>query len=183
MTRDQLVARLKRAGERATVSGEENQPGTRLMFDAIKSGFHGGEWFLRQIILASTAISRLFSSAFGSRSIRRGIIVAEGNDVACQTWIEGVFVREFTQSPAGALPPDGQRVVWDLGDRIRFDAIRIGWSRSGYGPTIGVFSDSSGPKRKITTPDHVVRRVIKKGGAMGANRRCHHPPDRAPCSR
>ena len=37
---------------------------------------------------------------------------------ACGVFGEGVrdarFVREFTLSPAGPLPPNGQRVVWDL---------------------------------------------------------------------
>ena len=47
--------------------------------------------------------------AFENRSIRRGIIVVDGNFAACQTWIEGTFVREFTQSPAGTLPPNDQR--------------------------------------------------------------------------
>src|SRR5664280_1155329 len=50
-------------------------------------------------------------AAFGDRTLRRGIMVVEGNHIACQTWIEGTFVREFTQSPAGPLPPNGQRVV------------------------------------------------------------------------
>ena len=45
-----------------------------------------------------------------------------GQDVAdCQTWSEGAFVREFTQSPAGSLPPNGQRVVCDLLNIFRFD--------------------------------------------------------------
>ena len=54
--------------------------------------------------------------------IRRGIIVAEGDLIACQTWIEGVFVREFTHSPAGSLLPNGRRVVMDLINIFRFDA-------------------------------------------------------------
>jgi hypothetical protein len=41
--------------------------------------------------------------------------------MACQTWIEGTFVREFTQSPAGPLPPTGTRVVMDLINIFRFD--------------------------------------------------------------
>jgi predicted ester cyclase len=45
----------------------------------------------------------------------------EGHYVACQTWIECRFVREFTHSPAGALPPNGQRAVWDLMNLFRFD--------------------------------------------------------------
>ena len=60
-------------------------------------------------------------AAFDDRSIRRGIIVVEGNDIACQTWIEGTFVREFTQSPVGPLPPNGKRVVFDLINIFRMD--------------------------------------------------------------
>lgn len=37
-------------------------------------------------------------AAFDDRSIRRGVVVAEGPFVPCQTWIEGTFVREFTHS-------------------------------------------------------------------------------------
>jgi predicted ester cyclase len=61
-----------------------------------------------------------------SRSVRRsfhspGGIVAEGDYIACQTWIEGTFLREFAPSPAGPLPPNGQRVVWNLLNIFRFD--------------------------------------------------------------
>ena len=45
----------------------------------------------------------------------------EGNTIACQTWIEGTFVREFTQSPIGSLPPNGRLVVWDLNNIYTFD--------------------------------------------------------------
>ncbi|WP_234315023.1 ester cyclase [Streptomyces sp. NRRL F-5135] len=41
--------------------------------------------------------------------------------LACQTWIEGTFAREFTQSPVGPLPPNGKRVVFDLINIFRFD--------------------------------------------------------------
>jgi len=60
-------------------------------------------------------------AAFDDRSIRRGIIVVEGNYIACRTWIEGMFVRDFTQVPAGPLRPNGQRVVWDLLNIFLFD--------------------------------------------------------------
>ena len=52
---------------------------------------------------------------------RRGIIVAEGQYMACQTWIEGTFAHPFTQSPAGRLEPTGARVVMDLMNIFRFD--------------------------------------------------------------
>ena len=47
--------------------------------------------------------------------------MAEDNFIACQTWMEGTFVRPFTQSPAGRLEPTGARVVWDLMNIFRFD--------------------------------------------------------------
>ena len=45
----------------------------------------------------------------------------EGEYVACQTWIEGRFVREFSQSPVGLLPPNGAVVTWDLSNIFWFD--------------------------------------------------------------
>jgi|ERR1700722_8047384 predicted ester cyclase len=99
MTRDQLVACLKRAGE-LQISGED-QPELDSHFDTIHFRFHGPDGFEADYSGLSN--------------------VAEGNDVACQTWIEGTFVGEFTQSPAASLPPNGQRVVWDLLNIFRFD--------------------------------------------------------------
>jgi predicted ester cyclase len=55
--------------------------------------------------------------------------------VACQTWIEGTFVRDFTQSPVGPIPPNGKRVTFDLINIFRFDdAGRIAeeWVRADY---------------------------------------------------
>ncbi|MFI1393294.1 ester cyclase [Streptomyces griseoaurantiacus] len=75
--------------------------------------------------------------AFDDRSIRRGIVVAEGDYLACQTWIEGTFAREFTQSPVGPLPPNGKGVVFDLINIFRFDD-RGRLIEDGYAPTIAV---------------------------------------------
>ena len=61
-------------------------------------------------------------AAFDDLSIRRGIIVVDGDHVACQTWIEGRFVREFTQSPAGKVAPNGQRITFDLANIFRLDS-------------------------------------------------------------
>lgn len=60
-------------------------------------------------------------AAFDDRTIRRGIIIADGEYIACQTWIEGTFARPFTQSPAGRVEPNGTRVVMDLMNIFRFD--------------------------------------------------------------
>jgi predicted ester cyclase len=101
------------------VSGED-QAETDSYFDTNRFRFHGPDG-------CEADYQRLMNyfqsirAAFDDRSIRRGIIVAEGNYIACQTWIEGRFVREFTHSPAGHLPAKGQRVVWDLQNIFRFD--------------------------------------------------------------
>jgi hypothetical protein len=108
LTRDELVTRLIRAGE-LEISGED-QAETDSYFDTNHFRFHGPDGFETDY-QGLTNYFKSIRAAFANRSIRQGIIVAEGNYIACQTWIEGTFVREFTQSPAGSLPPNGQRVV------------------------------------------------------------------------
>jgi predicted ester cyclase len=60
-------------------------------------------------------------AAFDDLTISRGIIVVEGDYVACQTTIAGTFAREFTHSPAGPLPPNGNRIVFELMNIFRYD--------------------------------------------------------------
>src|ERR1700722_1489000 len=75
MTRDQLVARLKRAGE-LVVSGED-QNETDSYFDAVHYRFHGPDGFETDY----SGISNYFKAipaAFDDRSISRGLIVAGG---------------------------------------------------------------------------------------------------------
>ena len=116
--RDALVARLIRAGE-LQVSGED-QAATDSYFDTKQFRFHGPDGFEADYSgLAS--YFKAVRAAFEDRSILRGIIIAEGNYIACQTWIEGRFVREFTHSPAGPISPNGQHVIWDLSNIFRFD--------------------------------------------------------------
>jgi predicted ester cyclase len=132
-TRDELITRLIRAGE-LEVSGE-NQSESDSYFDAINFRFHGPDGFEADYVGLSNYFKAV-REAFDDRSIRRGIIVAEGDYIACQTWIEGKFVREFAQSPVGPLPPNGQRVVWDLLNIFRFDRqgrIVEEWVRANYG--------------------------------------------------
>jgi predicted ester cyclase len=118
LTRDELVGRLVRAGE-LEVSGAD-QAEIDSYFDTAKFRFHGPDGFEADYS-GLTDYFKAIRAAFDGRSIRRGIIVAEGDHIACQTWIEGKFVREFTRSPAGSLPPNGQHVVWDLLSLFRFD--------------------------------------------------------------
>jgi predicted ester cyclase len=117
-TRSELVSRLVRAGE-LQVSGED-QAELDTYFDQENFRFHGPGGFESDY----AGLSAYFASvraAFDDRKITRGIVVAEGNTMACQTWIEGTFVREFTQSPAGPLPPTGTKVVMDLINIFQFD--------------------------------------------------------------
>lgn len=117
-TRSELVSRLVRAGE-LEVSGED-QAEVDTYFDKENFRFHGPDGF-ESDYAGLTAYFESIRAAFEDRKITRGIIVAEGDTLACQTWIEGTFVREFTQSPAGPLPPTGTRVTMDLINIFRFD--------------------------------------------------------------
>jgi len=117
-TRSELVSRLVRAGE-LQVSGED-QAELDTYFDQENFRFHGPGGF-ESDYAGLTAYFASVRTAFDDRKISRGIVVAEGDTVACQTWIEGTFVREFTQSPAGPVPPTGTRVVMDLINIFRFD--------------------------------------------------------------
>ena len=118
LTRDKLAARLIRAGE-LLVSGDD-QAEIESYFDTSKFRFHGPDGFETDYA-GLTNYFRSIRAGFDDRSIRRGIILVEGSYIACQTWIEGRFVREFANSPAGALAPNGQRVVWDLMGILKFD--------------------------------------------------------------
>ncbi|WP_222870121.1 ester cyclase [Actinomadura decatromicini] len=117
-TRDELVTRLIRAGE-LEVSGEDLDA-VAAYFDTDTFRFHGPDGFESDFDGLNDYFAAV-RAAFDDRTIRRGIVVAEGDHLACQTWIEGTFVREFTHSPAGPLPPNGRRVVFDLINIFRFD--------------------------------------------------------------
>jgi predicted ester cyclase len=118
LTRDELVARLIRAGE-LEVSGE-NKSEVESSFDTDRFRFHGPDGFESDYSGLSSYFESL-RSAFVDRSIRRGIIIVEGEYIACQTWIEGRFVHQFSQSPVGLLPPNGEKVIWDLSNIFRVD--------------------------------------------------------------
>jgi predicted ester cyclase len=117
MSRDEFVARLFRAGE-LELSGE-NPDEVRAAFSPDFT-FHGpGGWEADYDGLQ--AYFQSLRHAFENRKITRGIVVVEGNYIACQTAIEGDFVREFTHSPVGSLPPNGQHVVFELINIFRYD--------------------------------------------------------------
>lgn len=116
-SRDVLVARLVRAGE-LEVSGEH--PDEVGEYFAPGFRFHGPGGF-ESDYAGLTGYFESLRHAFDDRSIRRGIMVVEGTTIACQTWIEGTFAREFTQSPVGALAPNGRRIVFDLINIFQMD--------------------------------------------------------------
>jgi predicted ester cyclase len=117
-TRDELVARLVRAGE-LQISGQCQEEADSY-FDTGNFVFHGPGG--SDIDYAGlTGYFQSIRAAFEDRTIRRGIIVAEGDLIACQTWIEGTFTGPFTHSPVGELEPNGARVIWDLMNMFRFD--------------------------------------------------------------
>jgi nitroreductase len=60
-------------------------------------------------------------AAFDDLTIERGIVIVEDNYVACQTTIVGTFAREFTNSAVGPLPPNGQRVTFELTNIFHYD--------------------------------------------------------------
>jgi hypothetical protein len=85
ITRDELVARLVRAGE-LEVSGEDQEE-TDSYFDTENFKFHGPDGFEADYG-GLTAYFQSIREAFDDRSIRRGIIVVEDSLIACQTWME-----------------------------------------------------------------------------------------------
>jgi predicted ester cyclase len=116
-SRDDLVARLVRAGELEVSGDAPDEVGDYFARDF---KFHGPGGFESDYAGLSGYFASL-RAAFDDRSIRRGIVIVEGNEIACQTWIEGTFVREFTQSPVGPVAPNGKRVVFDLINIFRLD--------------------------------------------------------------
>lgn len=117
-TRNELIARLVRAGE-LEVSGEHPEE-VDSYFDTERFRFHGPDGFEADYVGLSAYFASL-RAAFADRSIRRGIVLVDGALMACQTWIEGTFVRPFTHSPVGLLQPNGARVVMDLINLFRVD--------------------------------------------------------------
>ncbi|MGX5802181.1 ester cyclase [Bradyrhizobium sp. Arg314] len=111
LTRDELVARLVKAGE-LEVAGA---PAAEIAgyFDVENFRFHGPDGFESDFDGLNSFFAAI-RAALEDRKIRRGIMVVEGNMVACQTWITGRFVHAFTISPAGQLPPNGADITMDL---------------------------------------------------------------------
>src|SRR5881275_2109588 len=94
MSRDELVSGLVRIGE-LEVSGEDQSEIDAYFAPDFR--FHGPD----RRELDYEGLQAYFASlraAFDDRVIKRGIVVVEGDYVACQTTITGTFAREFTHS-------------------------------------------------------------------------------------
>ena len=118
ITKEALIERLIKAGQAIVEGAPEDEIAS--FFDIQTYRFHGPDGSDADY----AGLSAYFASvraAFDDRSIRRGIIVVDGLRVACQTWIEGTFVRDFTLSPVGRLPPNGARVTFDLLNIFSYD--------------------------------------------------------------
>jgi len=117
MSREELVSGLIRIGE-LELTGE-NQAEIDAYF-APDFAFHGPDG----AELSYEGLQGYFAAlraAFDDLTIERGIVVVEGNYVACQTTIAGTFVHEFTHSLVGPVPPNGQRVTFELTNIFRYD--------------------------------------------------------------
>lgn len=113
-----LVSRVLRAGE-LQVSGT-NQDELDSYFDQEKFRFHGPGGFETGYAGLGTWLTAM-RAAFDDRKISQVSVLAEGNTVACQAWLEGTVARELAGSLAGWLAPTGERIVIDLISIFRFD--------------------------------------------------------------
>jgi predicted ester cyclase len=116
-SRDERVQRLIEVGEQELTG--EDEAGVDAYF-APDFRFHGPDGAEADY----AGLKGFFASlraAFDDLTISRGIMVVEGDYIACQTTISGTFAREFTHSPVGPLPPNGERVVLELTNIFRYD--------------------------------------------------------------
>lgn len=116
VTRADLVAGLIRIGEHG-IATEDDQ--ALDQYFSPEFVFHGPNGDLGYEDLKSYFGS--LRAAFDEITVTREHIVVEGSMLACQTLIAGTFVREFTQSPVGAVPPTDDRVVFELINIFRYD--------------------------------------------------------------
>jgi predicted ester cyclase len=116
-SREERVERLIRVGELELSGEDEAEVDAYFAPDFAFHGPDGAE-------LDHEGLKAYFASlraAFDDLTISRGVVVVEGDYIACQTTMTGVFAREFTQSPVGPIPPNGNRVVFELTSIFRYD--------------------------------------------------------------
>lgn len=116
MHRDEIAQGLIRIGEQAIVREDDAAVDAHFAPDFVLPGPRGDADL--------PALKRFWAAqraAFTDFTIKRGHIVVEGDFVAAQTTFAGVFVREFTHSPVGPLPPTGERFTFNLINIFRYN--------------------------------------------------------------
>ena len=116
-TREELVRGLVRVGELELTGEDEAEVDSYFAADFVFHGPDGAEMDYQGL----KAYFASMRTAFDDLTITRGVLVVEGDYVACQTTMTGTFVREFTHSPVGPIPPNGSRVVFELTNIFRYD--------------------------------------------------------------
>jgi predicted ester cyclase len=114
--REELVSGLVRIGEKELTGEDEAEVDAYFAPEFRFHGPDGREWDYPGLKGYFAALR----AAFDDLTITRGIVIVEGNYVACQTSIAGRFVREFTHSAVGPLPATGNPVVFDLLNIFRY---------------------------------------------------------------
>lgn len=117
-TRDDLVARLARI-DTLQLTGDDA--------DALAGSF-SPDYVIRRTGGENNAagmrdFAHSLRAAFDDRTIRHDVVIVENDTIACQTRIAGTFMREFTHSPVGPVPPTGRRVEFEVMRIIRFDDV------------------------------------------------------------
>ncbi len=115
-TRDELVQGLIRIGEQGIVGGDDAALDAYFAEGFVFHG-PGGDVDLAALKILWAAMR----DAFTNLTITREHIIVEGTSVASQTTFDGLFEREFTQSPVGPLPPTGERYTLTLLNLFRYD--------------------------------------------------------------
>jgi len=116
-SREELVTGLVRVGELELTGEDEAEADSYFAPNFVFHGPDGAEMDYQGL----KAYFASMRAAFDDLTITRGIVVVEGDYVACQTTMTGTFAREFTHSPVGPIPPNGNRVVFELINIFRYD--------------------------------------------------------------
>jgi predicted ester cyclase len=115
--REERVADLIRVGEQELTG--ENEAEVDAYF-APDFAFHGPDGADTDYAGLKAYFASL-RAAFDDLTISRGIMIVEGDYIACQTSIAGTFAHAFTHSPVGTLPPNGAHVAFELINIFRYD--------------------------------------------------------------
>jgi hypothetical protein len=130
------------------VSGE-NQAETDSYFNTTKYRFHGPDGFEADYS-GLTNYFKAIRAAFDDRSIRRGVIIAEGNYIACQNMDRGRICPRVHTITGGSFA--SERPTRRLGPPEHLPVRRSGAARRGVGTDrLQKFSASARSRRKVVS--------------------------------